>query len=93
MDLFNTTAKISAAAQVTGDGVHHNAVSASGSLLEPIPVAGPDFRLYLTNSPRVFVDGNVLGMYLFGYGNFISSAGDVGVPLLNLHVGTLSRLL
>jgi hypothetical protein len=81
MDLFNTTAKISAAAQVTGDGAHHDAVSASGSLLAPIPVAGPDFRLYLTNSPRVFVDGNVLGMYLFGYGNFISAAGNVGVTL------------
>jgi hypothetical protein len=81
MDLFNTTAKINAAAQVTGDGVHHNAVSASGSLLAPIPVAGPDFRLYLTNSPRVFVEGSVLGMYLFGYGNFVSAAGDVGVTL------------
>jgi hypothetical protein len=81
MDLFNTTAKISAAAQVTGDGTHHDAVSASGSLLAPIPVAGPDFRLYLTNSPRVFIDGNVLGMYLFGYGNFVSAAGDVGVTL------------
>jgi hypothetical protein len=81
MDLFNTTAKISAAAQLTGDGVHHDAVSASGSLLAPIPVAGPDFRFYLTNSPKVFVDGNVLGMYLFGYGNFVSAAGDVGVTL------------
>jgi hypothetical protein len=81
VDFFNTTAKISAAAQVTGDGVHHNAVSASGSLLAPIPVAGPDFRLYLTNSPRLFVQGNVLGMYLFGYGNFVSTVGDVGVTL------------
>lgn len=79
MDLFNTTAKINAAAQVTGDGVHHNAVSASGSLLAPIPVAGPDFRVYLTNSPRVFIQGNVLGMYLFGYGNFVSTAGNVGI--------------
>lgn len=78
MDLFNTTAKISAAAQVTSDGVHHNAVSASGSLLAPIPVAGPDFRLYLTDSPRLFVQGNVLGMYLFGYGNFVSTIGNVG---------------
>jgi hypothetical protein len=80
-DFFNTTAKISAAAQTTGDGVHHNAVSASGSLLAPIPVAGPDFRLYVTNSPRVFVQGNVLGMYLFGYGNFVSTVGNVGITL------------
>lgn len=81
MDLFNTTAKISAAAQVTGDGVHHAATSASGSLLAPIPVAGPTFRLYLTDSPRLFVQGNVLGMYLFGYGNFVSTIGNVGFTL------------
>ena len=81
MDLFNTTAKINAAAQVTGDGVHHAAVSASGSLLAPIPVAGPDFRLYLTDSPRAFIQGNVMGMYLFGYGNFVSTAGAVGITL------------
>jgi hypothetical protein len=81
IDLFNTTAKIDVAAQVTGGGVHYGAVSASGSLLAPIPVAGPDFRLYLTDSPRVFVAGNVLGMYLFGYGNFVSTAGQVGITL------------
>ena len=81
MDLFNTKAKISAAAQVTGDGVHHDAVSASGSLFAPIPVAGPDVRIYLTNSPKVFVDANVLGMYFFGYGNFVSTAGSVGITL------------
>lgn len=77
MDLFNTKANISAAAQVVG-GVQRPAVSASGSLLAPIPVGGPDFRFYLTNSPKVFVHGNVLGMYLFGYGNFISSEADLG---------------
>jgi hypothetical protein len=81
IDLFNDTAKISAVAQVTGDGTHQAAVSASRSLLAPIPVAGPEFRFYLTNSPRVFVEGNVYGMYFFGYGNFVSSAGDIGVTL------------
>lgn len=81
MDLFDTTAKINVAAQVTGGGVHQDAVSASGSLLAPIPVAGPDFRFYLTDSPRLFVQGNVLGMYLFGYGNFVSTIGAVGVTL------------
>jgi hypothetical protein len=81
VDFFNTTAKISAAAQTIGEGAHYAAVSASGSLLAPIPVAGPDFRLYLTDSPRLFVQGNVLGMYLFGYGNFVSTVGDVGVAL------------
>jgi hypothetical protein len=80
-DLFDTKATINAAAQTTGDGVHHGAVSASGSLLAPIPVAGPDFRFYLTDSPRFFVQGNVLGMYLFGYGNFVSTVDSVGVNL------------
>ncbi len=77
MDLFNSKATISAAAQVVG-GVNHPAVSASGSLLAPMPVAGPDFRFYLTDSPKLFVQGNLFGMYLFGYGNFISSSGSVG---------------
>lgn len=81
IDLFNSTAKISAADQVTGDGTHQTAVSASKSLLAPLPVAGPEFRFYLTNSPRVFIEGNVYGMYLFGYGNFVSSAGDIGLTL------------
>jgi hypothetical protein len=81
VDLFNTTGKISAAAQITGDGTNQAAVSASKSLLAPIPVAGPQFRFYLTNSPRVFIEGNVYGMYFFGYGNFVSTAGDIGVTL------------
>ena len=81
IDLFNTSAKISAAAQTTADGTHQAAVSASRSLLAPLPVAGPEFRLYLTNSPRVFIEGNVYGMYFFGYGNFVSSAGDLGLTL------------
>jgi hypothetical protein len=29
----------------------------------------------------VFIEGNVYGMYFFGYGNFVSSAGDLGVTL------------
>ena len=57
INVFDTTASINAAAQITGDGVHHAAVSASASQLAPIPVAGPEFRWYVTDSPRVFVDG------------------------------------
>jgi hypothetical protein len=79
-DLFDTDAKISAAAQ-TVNGVPLAARSVEGSLLAPIPVAGPEFRLYLTNSPRLFVEGNVYGMYFFGYGNFVSSGGTLGVTL------------
>ena len=80
LDLFNTTGTLSAAAQVT-NGVQQAARSIQGSLLAPIPVAGPEFRLYLTNSPRLFVEANVYGMYLFGYGNFVSSTGDLGLSL------------
>jgi hypothetical protein len=85
INVFDTSASISAAAQITGDGVHHAAVSASGSLLAPIPVAGPEFRWYLTGSPRVFVEGNVDGMYFFGYGNYVSSLGTLGV-MIQKHV-------
>jgi hypothetical protein len=76
MDLFNTTAKLSAVAQSNSQQA---AASASASLLAPIPVAGPDFRLYLTN--RIFADGNVMGMYLFGYGNFVSTTDSLGFAL------------
>jgi hypothetical protein len=82
VDFFNSDANISAVAQViTPGGVQQAARSASGSLLAPIPVAGPEFRYYLTNSPRLFVDGNVYGMYLFGYGNFVSSAATLGLTM------------
>ena len=86
MDLINTKATINAAAQV---GTGGRAISASGSLLAPIPVAGPEFRYFLTDSPRVFVQGNVLGMYLFGYGNFISAGGNIGVNLAK-HISVLA---
>jgi hypothetical protein len=87
LDFFNSKATINAAAQVVG-GVNHPAVSASGSLLTPMPVAGPDFRFYLTNSPKVFIQGNLFGMYLFGYGNFVSSSGSLGVNL-NKHLAVI----
>jgi hypothetical protein len=77
-DLFNTSAKISESGQANGAG---ETISARGSLLAPIPVAGPEFRLYLTNSPRLFIEGNVYGMYFFGYGNFVSTADTVGLTL------------
>jgi hypothetical protein len=81
INVFDSHASIKAAAQVTSDGVHHDAVSSSASLLAPIPVAGLEFRLYLTNSPRLFVEGNAYGMYFFGYGNYVSSAGTLGLTL------------
>jgi hypothetical protein len=85
VDFLNATAKINATAQVAGGASGSGMVSAEGSLLAPIPVAGPQYRLYLTNSPRVFIDGNLYGMYLFGYGNFISVDDAIGVAI-NKHV-------
>jgi len=81
VDLFDTKASLMAQAQTTNDGTHHAAISGSASLLAPIPVAGPEYRLYLTNSPRLFIEGDVYGMYLFGYGNFVSTADTLGVTL------------
>jgi hypothetical protein len=51
--------------------------TSSSSLFVPLPVAGPDFRYYFLKN-RLFVDGNLKGMYFFGYGNFVSTAGKVG---------------
>ena len=95
IDFFDTKAILKAVAQVTSDGVQHPATSSEASLLVPLPVAGPEFRLYLT--PRIFVEGNFYGMYLFGYGNFVSTAGDLGFSLskhltFNVGYGLASRL-
>jgi hypothetical protein len=51
--------------------------TATGSIFVPLPVGGPDVRYYFLQK-RLFVDGNVKGMYFFGYGNFVSTAGKVG---------------
>jgi hypothetical protein len=48
-------------------------------------VAGPAGRFYLTNSPRLFIEGNLFGMYFFGYGNFVSTTDDLGVTI-NKHL-------
>lgn len=85
IDLFDTKASLSAVAQILGNGLHQEAVSGSGSLLAPIPVAGPQYRFYLTNSPRLFVEGNFYGMYLFGYGNFLSTTNTLGLTI-NKHL-------
>lgn len=95
-DIFNTTAKVTAVAEGSGGG--NLGATAKGSLFAPIPVAGPEFRLYLTNSPRLFIEGNVYGMYFFGYGNFVSTAGTVGFALtkhvsLNAGYSLGSRLI
>jgi hypothetical protein len=85
LDLFYIKGTLKAAAQVN-NGVPQIAQASSSTLRAPLPVAGPDFRFYLLpGSNRLFVAGNVLGMYFFGYGNFISSIGTVGFAL-NKHL-------
>jgi hypothetical protein len=89
-NLFDVKGTLSAAAQVN-NGVPRAAQASSSQLLAPIPVAGPDVRFYpLPNSNRLFVTGNLLGMYFFGYGNFVSTFDTLGVTLtkhLNLRAG------
>ncbi len=62
------------------DKVRCSRRSASKSLFVPLPTGGPAFRYYLLPS-RLYVDGAISGMYLFGYGNFISTSGILGVSL------------
>ncbi len=54
--------------------------TASGSVFAPLPVLGPEARVYFAKD-HLFVDANVKGMYFFGYGNFISTQGVVGLRL------------
>jgi hypothetical protein len=88
--LFYIRGSLQAAAQ-TLNGTRHSFEASSDTLRAPLPVLGPEFRAYLIpNSNRLFVGGNLLGMYFFGYGNFISSYGTLGLSLnkhLNLQGG------
>ncbi|HEY6270941.1 MAG TPA: hypothetical protein VIX19_02985 [Terriglobales bacterium] len=80
-NIIDVTGSLNAAAQVN-NGVSQGAAFASGNLRVPLPVAGPTMRYYIfNNSGRLFVDANVLGMYFFGYGNYVSSMGTVGVTI------------
>jgi len=85
-DIFDSTGTINATAQAGNANV---AASAKGSFLVPLPVAGPQYRFYLTDSPKVFIEGDIYGMYFFGYGNFISSSNSVGVTI-NRHFSVLA---
>jgi hypothetical protein len=85
-NIFDSTGTINAAAQAGNANI---AESAKGSFLVPLPVAGPQYRLYLTDSPRFFIEGDLYGMYFFGYGNFISTANSVGVTI-NRHFSALA---
>jgi hypothetical protein len=88
LDLFQNSASITATTQVGGSTVQQGTVSAKGSLTAPIPVLGPEFRVYMT--PRIYAQGSVYGMYFFGYGDFISASGAIGIRVakhLNANAG------
>jgi hypothetical protein len=81
VNIIDLTGKLSAAAQVN-NGVARSAAISSASLRVPLPVGGPTVRLYLIpKSSRLFVEANLLGMYFFGYGDYISSQGTLGLTL------------
>jgi len=81
VNLFDSRANIQTQGGVIGPGgTVTNARSASKSLFVPLPTGGPAFRYYLLPS-RFYVDGAISGMYLFGYGNFISTSGILGISL------------
>jgi len=78
LDIFDITGTLSAAAQIN-NGIPRAATVSSGTIRAPLPIAGPNIRIYATS--RLFVTANVLGMYFFGYGNFVSTQGTVGFKL------------
>lgn len=90
LDFFDVAGSLDATAQVVS-GTPVVAHKAEGNLKAPLPVFGPDVRFYLTkNSNRLFVTGNIFGMYFFGYGNFMSTLGTVGFSAtkhLNIRAG------
>ena len=82
LNIIDVVGKLSAAAQVN-NGVPQAASFSSADLRVPLPVAGPTMRFYLIpNSGRLFVDANVLGMYFFGYGNYVSTMGTLGFTVV-----------
>ncbi len=87
-NLIRTFGKLSGSATVGGSGA---AASASRTIWAPLPAVGPVFRWYpLHDSNRLSIAGSLRGMPFFGYGNFITARGDVGVGLtrhLNVRVG------
>ncbi len=80
-NLVNISGSLTAAAQAV-NGVTRSAVFSSSKVLVPLPTGGLNTRIYLIpKSSRLFVTGNGVGMYFFGYGNYWSGAGTVGLTI------------
>jgi hypothetical protein len=72
---------------VVVNGGFHLSQRARESLRAPLPVAGSNVRFYLLpNSSRLYVTGQLLGMYVFGYGDFLSTIVTLGLTV-NRHFG------
>jgi hypothetical protein len=81
VNLFDWRASINTQGGVVlPDGTVTTARGASKSTLLPLPTGGPTFRYYLLPS-RLYMDGQISGMYFFGYGNFISANGFLGYSI------------
>jgi len=77
--LLNTNGKITGTGTINGESATR---TSSGSVFAPIPSIGLQSRWYPSkNSSRVSLDGYWGGMYLFGYGDFMSAGGSVGVSV------------
>jgi len=79
LNILDVGGKLSATAQVN-NGVPQSASFASGQVRLPLPVGGPTLRYFLVSN-RFFVDANLLGMYFFGYGHYVSTLGTLGFNL------------
>ncbi|HKF49036.1 MAG TPA: hypothetical protein VKB38_16885 [Terracidiphilus sp.] len=75
--LLNTNVDITGTATVNGQT---GTRTSSGSVFAPIPVIGTEGRWYPSSeSSRFSIDGHIEGMYLFGYGDFLSAGGSAGI--------------
>jgi hypothetical protein len=76
--LLDTSAKLTGTASVNGQG---GTVSGSKSFFAGLPTFGPIGRWYPLHSDRLQLEGSITGMSFFGYGNYLSTHGDVGVRI------------
>ena len=71
MYLINTKSSLTGIGSVNGESAVR---TASGSVFAPIPTLGVQGRWYpMHDSNRLALDGDIQGMYFFGYGDFFST--------------------
>jgi len=81
LNLLDTTGSLKGIGTVNGVTSFQ---SRSKSFFAPLPAVGPVGRWYpLHNSNRLSLEGSVRGMYFFGYGDFLTARGNVGIGITN----------